>query len=64
MPATIDAALHGPGVRPNYFVEIATVPDDTRYATVLRPKLAPITGVFFQHEPGRARPRRTCSARS
>jgi cell division protein FtsI/penicillin-binding protein 2 len=50
--ATIDAALHGPGVRPNYFVEIAQVPDDTRYATVLRPKLAPINGVFFQHDQG------------
>jgi cell division protein FtsI/penicillin-binding protein 2 len=47
--ATIDAALHGPGVQPNYFVEIATVPKDTRYDTVLRPRLAPISGVFF-HE--------------
>ena len=27
-PTDIDAALHGPGVQPNYFVEIATVPDD------------------------------------
>ena len=25
-PASIDAALHGPGVQPKYFVEIATVP--------------------------------------
>jgi len=46
-PATIDAALHGPGVRPNYFVGIATVPDDTRYHVVLRPQLAPIPGVHF-----------------
>ena len=46
--ATIDAALHGPGVRPNYFIAIATVPEDTRYKTVLYPKLAPISGVFFQ----------------
>jgi cell division protein FtsI/penicillin-binding protein 2 len=51
-PATIDAALHGPGVRPNYFVQIATVPDDGRYHAVLRPQLAPIPGVFFQ--PGQA----------
>ena len=27
---------------------IATVPKDTRYQTVLYPKLAPIPGVFFQ----------------
>ncbi len=46
--ATIDAALHGPGVRPNYFVPIATVPKDTRYETVLHPQLEPIPGVFFQ----------------
>jgi len=46
--ASIDAALHGPGVQPSYFVEIATVPKDTRYDSVLRPQLAPIPGVFFQ----------------
>jgi cell division protein FtsI/penicillin-binding protein 2 len=46
--ASIDAALKGPGVRPNYFVPIATVPKDTRYKTVLYPKLEPIPGVFFQ----------------
>jgi cell division protein FtsI/penicillin-binding protein 2 len=51
-PSTIDAALHGPGVKPNYFVEIASVPDDARYASELRPKLAPIAGVFFQHDQG------------
>jgi cell division protein FtsI/penicillin-binding protein 2 len=50
--AAIDAALHGPGVRPNYFVEIASVPDDARYRDVLRPKLAPVDGVFFQHHLG------------
>jgi cell division protein FtsI/penicillin-binding protein 2 len=48
-PATIDAALRAPGVRPNYFVPVATVPDDDRYRTVLRPRLAPVPGVFFQH---------------
>jgi cell division protein FtsI/penicillin-binding protein 2 len=51
-PASIDAALHAPGVRPNYFVPIATVPDDARYTTVLRPRLAPIAGVFFQRTRG------------
>src|SRR3954454_497809 len=51
-PSDIDAALHGPGVQPNYFVEIASVPDDARYANELRPKLAPIPGVFFQHDQG------------
>lgn len=48
-PASIDAALAGPGVRPNYFVPVATVPDDDRYRSVLRPQLAPISGVFFHH---------------
>lgn len=48
----IDAALNGPGVRPNYFVEVAQVPDDERYDKVLRPRLAPIPGVFFQHSSG------------
>ncbi len=51
-PASIDAALHAPGVQPNFFVPIATVPDDARYATVLRPQLAPIPGVFFHRERG------------
>jgi len=51
-PASIDAALHGPGVQPNYFVEVAQVPDDARYASELRPQLAPIPGVFFQHSNG------------
>ena len=48
----IDAALHGPGVKPNYFVPIATVPDDARYATVLRPALYPIKGVYFHKGSG------------
>jgi hypothetical protein len=47
-PAAVDAALAAPGVRPNYFVPVVTVPDDARYRTVLRPKLFPILGVFFQ----------------
>ena len=57
-PASIDAALHGPGVQPKYFVEIATVPDDARYHTVLRPQLAPIPGVFFHESNARGRPHR------
>ncbi len=51
-PARIDAALHAPGIKPNYFVPIDTVPDDARYTTVLRPQLAPIPGVFFQRSKG------------
>jgi len=47
-PASIDAALRAPGVQPNYFVPIATVPDDARYHNVLRPQLYPVPGVFFQ----------------
>ena len=34
------------------------MPDDARYANELRPQLAPIPGVFFQHDQGvRRRPR-------
>ena len=51
-PASIDKALHAPGVQPNWFVEVAQVPDDARYANELRPKLAPIDGVFFQPSTG------------
>lgn len=47
-PATIDAALKAPGVKPNFFVPVATVPFDARYRSVLRPKLYPVPGVFFQ----------------
>ena len=61
-PQSIDAALHGPGVRPNYFVRIATVPDDTRYHDVLRPKLAPDRGRVLPAPRGCARAARRCSA--
>jgi len=47
-PASVDAALHAPGVRPNYFVPVAKVPYDARYSTVIRPQLFPLPGVFFQ----------------
>ncbi|HWS46041.1 MAG TPA: NTF2-like N-terminal transpeptidase domain-containing protein, partial [Acidimicrobiia bacterium] len=51
-PASVDAALHAPGVRPNFFVPVATVPDDARYTTVIRPQLYPIPGVFFRRTSG------------
>ena len=70
-PASVDAALHAPGVQPNFFVPVATVPDDTRYRTVLRPQLVAVPGVFFRRGQahrrvgGRARQhRRARSARS
>ncbi|HYL51305.1 MAG TPA: NTF2-like N-terminal transpeptidase domain-containing protein, partial [Acidimicrobiia bacterium] len=47
-PASIDAALHAPGVQPNWFVPIATVADDSRYTTVLRPQLYPLPGLSFR----------------
>jgi cell division protein FtsI/penicillin-binding protein 2 len=51
-PASVDAALGAPGVKPNYFVPVATVPYDERYRTVLRPQLFPVRGVFFQRSRG------------
>ena len=55
----------GPGVRPNYFVEIAT---RSRRRALPRPCCARSSrrspGVFFQHDHGRARAGRACSARS
>ncbi len=51
-PASIDTALNAPGVDPNGRVNIATVPDDTRYEQVLRPTLNPIPGVFFTRQSG------------
>jgi cell division protein FtsI/penicillin-binding protein 2 len=50
--AEIDAALNAPGVQPNYFVPITTVPNDERYEQSIRPRLAPIPGVFFQRGEG------------
>jgi cell division protein FtsI/penicillin-binding protein 2 len=50
--ATVDAALNAPGVMPNYFVPVVTVPYDERYRTVLRPQLFPVHGVFFQRSRG------------
>lgn len=51
-PATIDAALHTPGIQPNYFVPVASVSDDDRYRSTIRPQLAPIPGVFFHRGSG------------
>ncbi len=54
-PASVDAALNAPGVQPNYFVPVATVPDDTRYTTIIRPKLSPVHGVLLPTQSGRGR---------
>ena len=51
-PASVDAALNAPGVKPNYFVPVATVPYDSRYHTVIRPQLFPVRGVSFQRSKG------------
>jgi len=51
-PASVDAALGAPGVEPNHFVPVATVPYDARYRTVIRPKLYPVLGVFFRRSRG------------
>jgi cell division protein FtsI/penicillin-binding protein 2 len=48
----IDKALNAPGVQPNYFVPITTVPDDANYENVIRPRLAPVPGVFFRRGEG------------
>ena len=39
-------------MQPNYFVPIATVPEDARYHDVLRPQLYPVPGVFFRRGQG------------
>ena len=46
-PASVAHDLAAPGVRPNYFVPVVTVPTATY--TALRPQLAPVPGIFFQH---------------
>jgi cell division protein FtsI/penicillin-binding protein 2 len=51
-PAAVDQALNAPGVQPNYFVPVTTVPDDDRYAGTIRPALAPLPGVFFRRGAG------------
>jgi cell division protein FtsI/penicillin-binding protein 2 len=45
-PATVDLALAGPGVQPNFFVPLITLRTD-RYERV-RPQLAPVPGIVFQ----------------
>jgi cell division protein FtsI/penicillin-binding protein 2 len=47
-PATVDAALHQPWVKPNLFVPVTSVPDDSRYTQTIRPNLYPVNGVEFQ----------------
>jgi cell division protein FtsI/penicillin-binding protein 2 len=46
-PASVARDLAAPGVRPNYFVPVVTVPTATY--TALRPQLAPVPGIFFRH---------------
>jgi cell division protein FtsI/penicillin-binding protein 2 len=53
-PATVDTALNRPGVQPDHFVSIVTVPED-RYQQA-RPVLYPIPGVLFQETQTRGGP--------
>jgi cell division protein FtsI/penicillin-binding protein 2 len=46
-PTTVSRVLAAPGVKPNYFVPVVTVPLATY--TALRPQLAPVPGIFFRH---------------
>lgn len=45
-PAAVSRDLAAPGVHPNYFVPVTTVPLATY--TALRPQLAPVPGIFFR----------------
>jgi cell division protein FtsI/penicillin-binding protein 2 len=47
-PESVDAALNAPGVKPNYFVPVATVPRDDRYRNDIRPQLVGFPGLTFQ----------------
>jgi cell division protein FtsI/penicillin-binding protein 2 len=49
--ATIDKVLHAPGVRPNYFLPVAKVPRDAKYAHI-HDTLVPIPGVIFRATTG------------
>jgi cell division protein FtsI/penicillin-binding protein 2 len=51
-PQSVDAALHAPGVKPNYFVPVATVPRDDRYRSEIRPQLVDFPGLTFQLSSG------------
>ncbi|MFN2608960.1 MAG: penicillin-binding transpeptidase domain-containing protein [Acidimicrobiales bacterium] len=53
-PATVTAALHATGVRPNFFVPVATLAVD-RF-TQVRAALEPVPGVFFHRTTGRVSP--------
>ena len=63
-PSDIDAALNGPGVRPNYFVQIATVPDDARYATGAAPQARADLRRVLPAQPGCRDAARVRSARN
>jgi len=47
-PTAVDGALHQPWVKPNLFVPVTSVPDDSRYTQTIRPSLYPVNGVEFQ----------------
>ena len=47
-PTVVDVALHQSWVKPNFFVPVTSVPDDTRYTQTIRPNLYPVNGVQFE----------------
>ncbi len=49
--ATIDKALHAPGVRPNYFLPVVKVPRDADYDHI-HDTLLPIPGIIFRPATG------------
>jgi len=50
-PATVSRALAAPGVRPDFFVPILTIP--LAQEQQLRPQLAPVPGIVFQRTSAR-----------
>ncbi len=50
-PATIDKVLHAPGIRPNYFLPVITVPRDRAYQKI-HDTLLPIPGIIFRAATG------------
>lgn len=55
-PADIDAALQAAGPNPDDKIAIATVPNDARYSTVLKPQLGKVDGIFFDFTGGTVPP--------
>jgi cell division protein FtsI/penicillin-binding protein 2 len=50
-PATIDAVLHAPGVRPYYFLPVTKIARDARYQHI-HDTLVPIPGIIFRRSNG------------